>query len=135
MGPLVSTTINARLNSPVRYAAEGLAIGSLPAIDRILLSRAQRIGEVRVAQRQYRPRLQFPDEERQPHAAKPDDRDRIEPVDRQSLGAELRRDQPEEVYHSHHDHQPRERSQPSGAPLQIAREQQRERQREMQDDQ
>jgi hypothetical protein len=40
---------NAWLNSPGRYAAEDLAIGSLPAINRILLALAQRVGQMRVA--------------------------------------------------------------------------------------
>src|SRR5262245_45095533 len=101
----------------------------------MLLARSQRVSQMRVAQRQQRSLLQFVNEERQPYAAEPDDSHWIEPVDCQTLTAELRRDQPEEVDHPHYESQTSDRRQRPRAPFQIAREQQQERQREMQHDQ
>src|SRR5262249_61126530 len=89
------------VNKGVAHKRYGAGL-SLPAINRILLALANRLGQIGVAQRQRRSRFQFPDEQRQPHAEKPDDRYRIEPINHQALAAELRRDQPEKVYHPPH---------------------------------
>src|SRR2546428_10359812 len=93
----------------------------------------QRFREMRVAQGKQRPLPKLGQKQPEPQPAKPDRGGDIEPVNREALRLELGRDEEEQVDDAHDEDAEGDRHQPASAALQIAGQEQRERQREMED--
>src|SRR5262245_16147738 len=85
--------------------------------------------------RQKRLAAELPQEGGQPDAAEADRGGEVHPMDAESLRRELRDDHPEEVDEAHAADRPRHHAEEQRPPLHATRQQEKERQREMKDDQ
>src|SRR5205807_7308825 len=89
---------------------------------------------LRISDWQQRSRLKLVSEESQPKSAEPENHHNIHPVNSKRAFVELRARQPDQIHESHYDDRYRDYYQPSGVALQIARQEQHKRKRELKHD-
>src|ERR687884_1231475 len=105
----------------------------LPARDGLL--------QMRIVEGHERTLAELPDKEPEPDAAHSNRSHKVHPahaelpvIDGRARSGGARRDEPEEVYEAHQEHDPCDESEAARITLQVARQEQQKRQPEMKDD-